>query len=87
MLQYSRSRKSGALRKDLNRQEGKIKKLMEEKEVNLAEAKAQKIRRQNVKMNKIASLNADLASAREKLAKLNNKLVKEIKILRDQKNE
>ena len=40
MLQYSRSRKSGALRKDLNRQEGKIKKLMEEKEVNLAEAKA-----------------------------------------------
>jgi len=40
-----------------------------------------------VKMNKIASLNADLASAKEKLAKLNNKLVKEIKILRDQKNE
>ena len=60
---------------------------MEEKEVNLAEAKAQKMRRQNVKMNKIASLNADLASAKEKLAKLNNKLVKEIKILRDQKNE
>ena len=40
MLQYSRSRKSGASRKDLNQLEGKIKKLMEEKEVNLAEAKA-----------------------------------------------